>query len=378
MTSASFHFYNGHQNATAVIVVVCSAISLYNALELLLLILTTFHVYRGLYFSSLVAASAGIILYVLGFLFEYFKLAPEAVGIAVDTLGWMLMVTGQSVVLYSRLGIVMGEGSRRGRVLKGVKWMIILDALIFHTMTTVVVFGAHFSTHAFYTAYIYIEKIQMTAFTLQEFILSGLYIHFVLQILRSRRPGFIPTSATTSSNSHPRTSSGSTRRIMYQLFSINVIIIALDIGLLVVEYMNLHVMEQTFKGVTYSVKLKLEFAILSKLVELTRPAAGHGTADGMEFASNEWTSSGTGPPMGLEDLGGRQGSGAVNCFSTEWYDGTDHDHGVELGKVVTVDKPRWLEELEKEGVERVERVYSRRGEGGADVLYADAMRSLDR
>ncbi|KAF2492636.1 hypothetical protein BU16DRAFT_528962 [Lophium mytilinum] len=174
MTTASFHFYNGHQNATAVIVVVCSAISLYNALELLLLILTTFHVYRGLYFSSLVAASAGIILYVLGFLFEYFKLAPEAVGIAVDTLGWTLMVTGQSVVLYSRLGIVMGEGHRRGRVLRAVKWMIILDALIFHTMTTVVVFGAHFSTSPFYTAYTAIEKIQMTAFTLQEFILSGL------------------------------------------------------------------------------------------------------------------------------------------------------------------------------------------------------------
>jgi hypothetical protein len=130
----SFQTYQGQQNATTIIVIVCSALSFYNALELLLLILTTFHAYRGLYFSSLVASSFGIVLYVVGFLIEYFRLTAKGSGIAVDSVGWVLMVTGQSVVLYSRLGIVMKTGRRK--LLEAVKWMIIVDAVVFHSMTT--------------------------------------------------------------------------------------------------------------------------------------------------------------------------------------------------------------------------------------------------
>ena len=37
-----------------------------------------------------------------------------------------MMVTGQSLVLYSRLGVVLGPD--RERILKAVKWMIIVDA----------------------------------------------------------------------------------------------------------------------------------------------------------------------------------------------------------------------------------------------------------
>jgi hypothetical protein len=51
-----------------------------------------------------------------------------------------------------------------------------------------------------------------------------------------------------------------------QLFAINVIIVLMGVGLLALEYKDLRVLEQTFKGAIYSVKLKLEFAILGKLV----------------------------------------------------------------------------------------------------------------
>lgn len=40
----------------------------------------------------------------------------------------------------------------------------------------------------------------------------------------------------------------------------------LDIALLVVEYYNLRVYEQVFKGVVYSFKLKLEIAVLVHIV----------------------------------------------------------------------------------------------------------------
>ena len=57
---------------------------------------------------------------------------------------------------------------------------------------------------------------------------------------------------------------------MWELFVINIFIVLLDIGLLAVEYLDLLVYEQTFKGVVYSIKLKLEFAILGKLVKIVR------------------------------------------------------------------------------------------------------------
>jgi hypothetical protein len=59
---------------------------------------------------------------------------------------------------------------------------------------------------------------------------------------------------------------GNTRSITWQLFAINVIIVLMDVGLLALEYKDQIVLEQTFKGAIYSVKLKLEFAILGKLV----------------------------------------------------------------------------------------------------------------
>lgn len=126
--------FDGSYNSNTLTVIVCSALALYNALELELLVFTTFHAYRGLYFWSLVLASFGIVPYVLGFMIEYFRLSWLALGIAIDTTGWTLMVTGQSVVLYSRLWLVFGGGHRR--LLRAVKWMIIIDAIVFHGGTS--------------------------------------------------------------------------------------------------------------------------------------------------------------------------------------------------------------------------------------------------
>jgi hypothetical protein len=57
---------------------------------------------------------------------------------------------------------------------------------------------------------------------------------------------------------------------MWELFTINTFIVALDIGLLVIEYLNLRVFEITFKGVVDSIKLKMELAILCKLVSMSQ------------------------------------------------------------------------------------------------------------
>jgi len=241
--------HSGYFDAQSVIIIVTSTLSLYNALELILLIFTTFKTWGGLYFWSLLISSSGVIPYTIGFLVVYFDLTQQYAGFIIDSYGWITMVTGQSVVLYSRLHLVL----RNPKILRTVLWMIMVDAVVFHISTTVVLFGSSYGDNqvGFNRAWTAIEKVQMTAFCIQEFVISGLYVWETVRLLKV-------------------VSGGNTRRTMWQLFIINVIIIFLDVGLLVVEYRNLRTYEQAFKGVVYSIKLKLEFAILGKLVQLVR------------------------------------------------------------------------------------------------------------
>lgn len=156
----SFH---GTYDATSVTLTITQALALYNCLELLLLIFVTFHRWRGLYFWSLTIATIGTISYGLGLMIEYFDLAVLWVGKIFDTGGWMVMVTGQSVVLYSRLGLILANP----RILRAVKWMIIIDACMFHGVTTIVDWGRYTHNPAYARGYFYIEHIQMTFFCIQ-------------------------------------------------------------------------------------------------------------------------------------------------------------------------------------------------------------------
>jgi hypothetical protein len=103
--------YTGLLTSTVIVVITTNSISLYNAVELLLLIFVTFKQWGGFYFWSLLIASFGIIPYSLGYLMSYFRWTDVPLGLAFNNLGWWLMVTGQSFVLYSRLHLV--ESDRR-------------------------------------------------------------------------------------------------------------------------------------------------------------------------------------------------------------------------------------------------------------------------
>lgn len=92
----------------------------------------------------------------------------------------------------------------------------------------------------------------MTAFCIQEFIISGIYVRETLKVLK----------ATFDGERRPR-------RIMWQLIWVNVFIIIIDLALLGIEYANLYTLETTFKGMVYSIKLRLEFAVLSQLVSIS-------------------------------------------------------------------------------------------------------------
>ena len=65
-------FFSGNYDVSSVFVTIGCALSIYNGLELLLLVFTTFRRFKGLYFWSLLIASFGLLPYTTGLLIMYF------------------------------------------------------------------------------------------------------------------------------------------------------------------------------------------------------------------------------------------------------------------------------------------------------------------
>ncbi|KAJ5539629.1 hypothetical protein N7513_007961 [Penicillium frequentans] len=242
--------YSGDDFATKATLTVFLSIALYNSIELLVLIFSSFRRWQGLYFWSLLLATVlGVIPQSISFLLKYFGIAPLWLSLTLSTIGWYFMVTGQAFVLFSRLNIVVQDLTISHRI----RAMIIIDAIVLHVPTTVLTYGSNFvQTPVWAQAYSIMERIELTGFSLQEFIISGLYIYKTVQILRISPP--------SASGHNPN------RKIMYQLLAINALIIVMDVVLLVFEYLGSFVIQTTLKSAVYSIKLKLEFGVLSRLV----------------------------------------------------------------------------------------------------------------
>lgn len=238
---------------------------MYNAVELLILIFFTFTKFSGLYFYSLLVSSVCVVPYALGFLFKFMMITmgnARWLAVTLITVGWYGMVTGQSIVLWSRLHLLVEPGEKGLWTLRWTKWMIITNAIVLHIPTTILTYGSNgdMLTQTFVTGYNVMEKIQMCGFFIQEVILSALYIAQAAKLLKN--------SMRDDST-----------RFFIQLLGINVIIIIMDVGLLATEAASLYLYETLIKGTIYSIKLKLEFAALGKLVHFVGGRATTSTAN---------------------------------------------------------------------------------------------------
>ncbi|KAF2034574.1 hypothetical protein EK21DRAFT_55849 [Setomelanomma holmii] len=285
--------YTGDSLSLKIIIAFLLGLALYNATELLVLVFVTFQRFHGLYFWSLVVAAFGIIPYSLGFLIKFFQLLDPNrdvgyIAVFFLTIGWYPMVTGQSVVLWSRLHLL--TSSRR--VLRWTLWMIIVNGVLLHSITTVLTFGSNSDSlpqstlKHFVDGYSIMEKIQMVGFFVQELILSAIYIREAIRLLKLSETvqDDVQSIDNGSGNGHLR--HGHVRKTMYQLLAINVIIILMDLALLGVEFANLYLIETTLKGVVYSIKLKLEFTVLGKLVQFVRNRNASSTSSNQQRKSS--------------------------------------------------------------------------------------------
>ena len=137
--------------------------------------------------------------------------------------------------------------------------MIIIDGIGMSIPTSVVTYGSSSDrADLFLGAFRFMEKMQMTVFSLQETVISGIYVYFTIKMIQ---PALDPNRRRM-------------RKTMLQLIWVNLLIISMDFSDLILEYHGDYYIESTWKSVIYSIKLKLEFAVLNQLMRLSRSSVG--------------------------------------------------------------------------------------------------------
>ncbi|KAJ5365520.1 hypothetical protein N7517_008406 [Penicillium concentricum] len=248
-TSIATHKYGTSSSFRTGIFAAFAAIAWYNAIELIILCFISFKRWKGTYFWSLLIASTCIIPNCLGFILLFFPTSVTPwLCVTFILLGWIGMVTGQSVVLWSRLHLVL----QNNKLLWHLLWVIGINAVLLHLPTSILLYGTvAYPTGAWARGYNIMERVELVGFCLQELIISSIYVWETVKLLRLRPEG------------RPR-------GILTQLLVVNIIIVLLDITVVFAQFVGHYAMQVMFKSVAYSIKLKLEYTILGKLVVVAR------------------------------------------------------------------------------------------------------------
>ncbi|KAL2175259.1 uncharacterized protein P884DRAFT_262401 [Thermothelomyces heterothallicus CBS 202.75] len=120
------------------------------------------------------------------------------------------------------------------------------------------------------------------------------------------------------------------RRLMTHLVLVNVIIVVLDITILALEYAGLYAVQTAYKGFVYSIKLKIEFSILNRLVEMTQGgSSGHDSSYARTAVNNN---NNTSLPLETMD-GAREKNRRSRAAADHHY---PHQHRNDMGNKVYV------------------------------------------
>ncbi|KAG7291337.1 hypothetical protein NEMBOFW57_001352 [Staphylotrichum longicolle] len=225
---------------------------------------------RGLYFWSAALSSWGVVLQPLFIILADFGIWTDLKGsITMIYLTWLIMVIPQSWLLYSRLHLIASHGT----MLRWIKFGLVFTSIVFSVPTIIMgtIAQATDISPGLFQINMTWDRVQLTVYFAQETALSMLYIWQARKYLRSSSLLSQPHLDSTSANSNTPTRAGSeTKQVLSHLVFANLLVIALDIALLGVQYAGLFYLQGAFKPCVYGVKLKVEFAILNRLVETVR------------------------------------------------------------------------------------------------------------
>jgi hypothetical protein len=235
-----------------------AAVAIWSTVPLTLRLLTTLKRRSGVYFWSLIVTSWGLSVRQIGFLTQFLvPRCPWILSLILAQGGWVAMVTGFSVVLYSRLNIILETRGTRELVLA----MIVFNGVIWHIAMVTISSGIAVERNTGHADRVAawqrilgpLERVQIVMFSVQEITISFFYVRAAYQYLKSRfaQPG-------------------KTRSAMCLLLLVQIVIIAVDIALIVIDFAGYLQLKLFIHSFVYSVKLELEFVVLNQLVELSR------------------------------------------------------------------------------------------------------------
>ncbi|KAJ5219560.1 hypothetical protein N7468_008764 [Penicillium chermesinum] len=225
------------------------SIGAWNGLEVALKTFDYFKEYRGLYFWSMQVASWGIVMFAVPSQLLYISYGSELIATVFYEIGWCAMVTGQAVVLYSRLHLVVTDK----RILRFVLCMIVTCALVFHVPMIALLSELRVqpaNVHIVQGSIVY-DCVEAVGFCVQDLIICAIYMR---ESIRALKPVLVVRGREG-------------RRVIIHLLIVNMIVVVLNIALIIVVFMDSS-LTASFKAVVYSIKLKLEFMILTRLRNL--------------------------------------------------------------------------------------------------------------
>ncbi|CZT03076.1 uncharacterized protein RAG0_09950 [Rhynchosporium agropyri] len=152
------------------------------------------------------------------------------------------------IVLYSRLHLVV----RSPRILNLVLIMVIIDAFLFHVPTIVFQYGvsANGKTHAYYLPFMApMERIQVFGFSIQEVVISIIYIWATLRMLKGSFNEKI-------------------RNTIIFLILIQIVVILADVIVIALDYCEYFTLKAVLHSFVYAFKLQLEFVILNQFKDV--------------------------------------------------------------------------------------------------------------
>lgn len=162
--------------------------------------------------------------------------------------GWSLYAIAECIVLYSRLHLV----NRSLKVQRRILWFIIIGSFVLILPNWVFIFPAY-DVNSTKVSSIWsprqaiVDRTSQLGFTIIESTISAIYIWSLAKLLRVK-------------------STVRQRVVMRDLIRVNVIIIAFDLVITILIFLNQTSLSFSVQDFTYALKFKLEFVVLNQLM----------------------------------------------------------------------------------------------------------------
>ncbi|GAB1196552.1 hypothetical protein APSETT444_005824 [Aspergillus pseudonomiae] len=229
------------------------AVAAYNSVELFYWIFSFFRHYRDLYFWSLLVTAWGTIVFATALILSLANMGPPALVLIAYSLGFLTMVTGSVMVLYARLHLVTMD-----RTPQYVLLLIIFTTCTLHLplciMNLVNGFTGVSTKPAFESFTRNYEHLVILCSCARELFISGVYLWAAFRNLK-------PILDAKGQEG---------RRVVRELIVVNIFVLASAAALMILDHTDHDAVKQGYGSMAASIKLKMEFAVLNKLVNLVQ------------------------------------------------------------------------------------------------------------